>query len=283
MDVQRVEDPAAFLTAAEPRLLADEARHNLLLGLARTLRDDPSVYAEYRLWLVRDGDRVVGAALRTPPFNLVLAQPESDAVLDALAGAIDEQLPGVVGALPEAEAFAAAWSARTGSTPRRTLSTRIFALEQVRPASGVAGVMRTAVEEDRPLLRDWLTAFGDEALPEGEARGEVESMVDHRLGANDAGLVLWEDGEPVSVAGYGERTPNGIRVGPVYTPPELRGRGYASALVAGLSAMLLAEGRKFCFLYTDLANPTSNRIYERIGYERVCDSAAIAFDGGAAA
>ena len=108
-------------------------------------------------------------------------------------------------------------------------------------------------------------------------------MVDHRLGANDAGLVLWEDGEPVSVAGYGGRTPNGIRVGPVYTPPELRGRGYASALVAGLSTMLLAEGRKFCFLYTDLANPTSNRIYEQIGYERVCDSAAIAFESPEAA
>jgi uncharacterized protein len=278
VDVQRIEDPAAFLDAAEPRLLADEARHNLLLGLARTLRDHPSVYPEYRLWLVREGDGLVGAALRTPPFNVVVAQPESDSVLRALAAAIDEELPGVVGALPEAEIFAAAWSAKTGSTPHRTLSTRIFALERVRPVSGVAGAMRAAGEEDRPLLVDWLRAFGDEALPEGEARHEAESFVEHRLSAEDAGLVLWKDGGPVSLAGYGGSTPNGIRVGPVYTPPELRGRGYASALVAELSTMLLAEGRSFCFLYTDLANPTSNRIYERIGYERVCDSAAIAFE-----
>ena len=277
MDAQRIEDPVAFLDAAEPRLLADEARHNLMLGLAGTIRDHPSVYPEYRLWLVRDGDELVGAALRTPPFNLVVAQPESDSVLDELADAIDEELPGVVGALPEAETFAAAWSAKTGSTPRRQLSTRIFALERVRPVSGVAGAMRTAVDEDRPLLVDWMRAFGEEALPE-EARHEVESMVDHRLGAENAGLVLWEDGGRVSLAGYGGSTPNGIRVGPVYTPPELRGRGYASALVAELSTMLLAEGRSFCFLYTDLANPTSNRIYERIGYERVCDSTAISFE-----
>jgi uncharacterized protein len=277
VQVERIEDPGAFLDAAGPRLLADEARHNLILGLAATLRDHPAVYPEHRLWLVRDGDELVGAALRTPPFNVVVAQPETDAALHALADAIGEELPGVVGAVPEAETFAAAWSAKTGSTPRRQMSTRIFALERVRPVSGVAGAMRTAVKEDRPLLVDWLRAFGEESLPE-ETRHEVESMVDHRLGATDAGLVLWDDGGPVSVAGYGGSTPNGIRVGPVYTPPELRGRGYASALVADLSALLLAEGRTFCFLYTDLANPTSNRIYERLGYERVCDSAAIAFD-----
>jgi predicted GNAT family acetyltransferase len=278
VDVERIEDPGEFLDAAGSRLLRDEARHNLILGLAGTLRDEPSVYPEYRLWLVRDGGEVVGAALRTPPFNVVLAQPENDAALYALAGAIDDELPGVVGALPEAEIFAEAWSAKTGQKPRRTMASRIFSLARVRPVSGVAGSMRSAVEADRPLLYKWLRAFGEEALPEGEARGEVDAVVEHRLGAENAGLVLWEDGGPVSLAGYGGSTPNGIRVGPVYTPPELRGRGYASALVAEVSARLLAEGRSFCFLYTDLANPTSNRIYERIGYERVCDSAAIRFE-----
>jgi predicted GNAT family acetyltransferase len=80
----------------------------------------------------------------------------------------------------------------------------------------------------------------------------------------------------VSVAGYGGDTPNGIRIGPVFTPPELRGRGYATSLVAQLSSRLLAEGRRFCFLYTDLANPTANAIYERIGYVRVCEAAVFA-------
>jgi predicted GNAT family acetyltransferase len=80
------------------------------------------------------------------------------------------------------------------------------------------------------------------------------------------------------MAGFGGWTPSGVRIGPVYTPPDLRGRGYASALTAELSAELLAGGRDYCFLYTDLANPTSNRIYQAIGYEFVCESAEYAFD-----
>jgi hypothetical protein len=104
-------------------------------------------------------------------------------------------------------------------------------------------------------------------------------MVEHRLGGTDGGFWLWEDGgEIVSVSGWGGPTPNGIRIGPVYTPPELRGRGYATALVAELSQALLDGGRSFCFLFTDLANPTSNAIYERIGYVRVCESAMVSFD-----
>ena len=96
--------------------------------------------------------------------------------------------------------------------------------------------------------------------------------------------MLWEvDGASVSLAGWGGPTPNGIRVGPVYTPPELRGRGYATALTAEVSQRLLdgrlfVGGRRFCFLYTDLANPTSNAIYERIGYERIAEAAEIVFD-----
>src|SRR5207245_4131635 len=108
-------------------------------------------------------------------------------------------------------------------------------------------------------------------------------MVDHRLSSPWAGSLLWENGgQPVSMAGWGGWTPNGIRVGPVYTPPELRGRGFATTLTAELSRCLLdgrlfEDGRRFCFLYTDLANPTSNAIYERIGYRRVAESAEIWF------
>ena len=85
------------------------------------------------------------------------------------------------------------------------------------------------------------------------------------------------------MAGWGGRTPNGVRIGPVYTPPSLRRRGYGSAVTAAVSAERLASGLRFCFLYTDLANPTSNRIYSEIGYEPVCDSADCAFDAPDAA
>jgi len=110
-------------------------------------------------------------------------------------------------------------------------------------------------------------------------------MADHRLsGSADGGIELWEDeGEVVSLSGWGGPTPNGIRIGPVYTPPEHRGHGYATALVAELSQRLLDGGRSFCFLYTDLANPTSNAIYERIGYVKVAEAAMVAFEGQASA
>jgi predicted GNAT family acetyltransferase len=99
----------------------------------------------------------------------------------------------------------------------------------------------------------------------------VDERVEGFLRDPGRGLYVWEDQEPVSMVGYAGPTPNGIRVSAVYTPPERRNRGYASAGVAALSQMLLDGGRRFCFLFTDLANPTSNRIYQQIGYRAVCD------------
>jgi hypothetical protein len=132
---------------------------------------------------------------------------------------------------------------------------------------------------DRPLLLEWLRAFTFEAIPRPEEDIErMEHLLDTRFIGEDAAMWLWErDGEPVSLAGYTGPTLTGTRVGPVYTPPEHRRRGYASALVAELSGFLLGRGHRACFLYTDLANPTSNAIYERIGYERVAEAAEIRF------
>ncbi|MBA3236059.1 MAG: GNAT family N-acetyltransferase, partial [Chloroflexi bacterium] len=98
----------------------------------------------------------------------------------------------------------------------------------------------------------------------------------------DRTLHLWVDGEPVSLCGVGGPTPNGIRIGPVYTPPAIRGRGYASALVAAVSQAEIDAGKRFCFLFTDLANPTSNHIYQTIGYEPVRDVDAYVFEKNAA-
>lgn len=276
MQVRVVDDPAVFLEKAGPLLLEDEARHNLMLALASTLRDHPERYPDFRLWLVEQDGEPVGAALRTAPHNLVLARASDDSAVDALAEALDDELPGVVGALPEVEQFAHAWASKNGVTPQLRIAQGIYALEQVEPVASVPGAMRMASSADRPLLLEWFLAFGIEALPHPDEE-RLTREVDHRLSSADAGVGLWENDGAVSLAGFGGLTPNGIRVGPVYTPLELRGRGYASALVAELSSSLLAGGRRFCFLYTDLANPTSNKIYERIGYVRVCESAEIEF------
>ena len=125
-----------------------------------------------------------------------------------------------------------------------------------------------------------MVAFGEEVLEENDPgrteapRGGRAPALRPTTAASRSGRT---SGRVVSVSGWGGPTPNGIRVGPVYTPPELRGRGYATALVAELSQTLLDGGRSFVFLYTDLANPTSNAIYERIGYVRVAESAMIEF------
>jgi hypothetical protein len=285
IEVARIDDAGAFLAEAEPLLLADEARHNLILGIAGTIRDAPDLYPLRSLWLVRIDGVVLAAALRTPPYNLILARPRSPQALAALSDAITEDLPGVVGAEPEAHEFAELWSRQTGLQTRTNMRQGVYALERVERLPSVPGSPRVATEDDRELALQWWIAFGEEVLhDEGRpGRERAPQSVDHRLSSPTGGLLLWEDGgEIVSLAGWGGPTPNGIRIGPVYTPPELRGRGYATALTAELSQQLLdgrlfRGGRRFCFLYTDLANPTSNKIYERIGYRKVAESAEILF------
>jgi len=284
VDVEITGEAAAFLEQAGGLLLRDEARHNLAFGIVSFALDHPDVYSEVRGWVVREGGDVVGAALRTPPYNLVLARPAARGALEVLAESITEELPGVVGAVPEVDAFASGWSGLHGVTPTTRFDQRIYALEELVPPRGVDGAMRRASVEDRALVLEWMTAFTDEALRGGDDPRRIERSVDARLGAEGAGgICLWEaGGMPVSLAGFGGPTPNGLRIGPVYTPPEHRGCGYGSAVTAAASQVALDRGKRFCFLYTDLANPTSNAIYMRLGYRAVCDSREIAFTAGSA-
>lgn len=277
MEIVQPADATEFLDAAGALLLADEARHNLVLGLAGTLRDDPGRYPECRYWLAVDDGVVVGAALRTPPHNLVLG-PAGAGLAAAFAAAIDGELPGVVGTTPDVGLFATAWSARHGVRTELLMEQGIYVLAEPIPARPASGRARAATAADEPLLLDWLRAFSREALGEEDPdEGELRRMIDARLRAPEGGFAVWDDGGPVAVAGYGSPTPNGIRIGPVYTPPAFRGRGYGGAVTAAVSEARLRAGRRFCFLYTDLANPTSNGIYVAIGYRRVCDSRMIAF------
>lgn len=282
MVVKELQDPGSFLSAAAPLLLEDEARNNLILGIAGTLDRHPFVHPEFRLWLVNDkGGEVIGAALQTPPYNLVLGQPRDEGVLVALANALsttDVVLPGVVGAVPEAHSFSEAWVARTGVVRRLRRAQRIYRLTALHPVEDVSGFARAATETDRELLVTWVRAFAAEALPEGAPDRGAEQTVDTRLRTGTGGFTIWDDGGLVSLAGWGGRTPNGVRIGRVYTPPEHRRHGYGSAVTAAVSAQRLASGCTFCFLYTDLANTTSNKIYVDIGYEPVCDSIDYAFE-----
>jgi predicted GNAT family acetyltransferase len=287
MEVERLDEAKTFRERATPFLASSEARHNLILGISGTLVSRPEVYPAFRLWLVSDDGRVTCAALRTPPFDLVLSDGDPSSV-SALAEAVAEESitwPGVVGNLPAVEVFVERW----GEATRRTASVRmrqgVFEATAVNDVAPAGGESAPAGRDDRVLIADWFEAFEAEVFPDRSeeeragSRARSEAALDSRLSADpDAGLWVYRvDGEPVSLAGFGGRTPNGVRVGPVYTPPRHRGRGYATELTARMTAHLLSRGLRFCFLYTDLANPTSNAIYERIGYRRVCVSTQYAF------
>ena len=284
MRLRRHEDARSFLDSASPLLVRDEARHNLIFGICTTLLEAPDAYPSFYLWTLEDGDEVVWAGLMTPPFNIVVARPARPGALALAVDALHAEgvaLPGVTGVLPEVDDFASAWEQMTGVKRRLRMAHGVYALDRVRPPRSVPGTMRFAAAPDRALVAKWIRAFTAEAIPEDSPRFDIDEIVDRRLGSGRAGFALWDDdGEPVSLSGFGGETPTGVRIGPVYTPPTLRRRGYASALVAELSRRLLDGGRDYCFLYTDLSNPTSNRIYQDVGYERVCDSAEYVFESG---
>lgn len=277
MAVERPATARAFLELAGPLLERDEARHNLLYGLCSAVDHDPEQHPGARWWVtVRDG-APAAAAMRTPPHYPVLADPlDKDALeelLDAVAGD-DAGVHGLLGNAPFVDTAARAWASRTGTAAEVEQAQAIHALTEVRDVARAPGRARPAAAGDRELLLRWFVAFADEALPAREdLAGQMERSLDARMDGDASGLWLWEaSGVPVSTAGFLGKTPNGIRVGPVYTPPEHRGRGFATTLVADLSAWLLSRGNRFCFLYTDVGNPTSNRIYAAIGYLRVCDA-----------
>lgn len=271
IQVVRHAGPLPFLERAREWLLRDEAENNLPLSVARIAADSPELYQPplYFVTLESLDDGVVGCAFRTPPHKLGITRMPAAAigVLCADVASIFPELHALVGLEAEAAAFAACWAKRTGRPPRPGMRQRLFRLGRlVKPRRRPRGGMRPVAAIDVDLLTSWIEDFQSEAgIQMTRSRTAAERHIARRT------MSLWEDGgRPVSMAGHAGETPNGVRIGPVYTPPALRGRGYATALTAEVSRRVRDSGR-LCFLYTDLANPTSNSIYRRIGYEPVCD------------
>lgn len=267
----------AFMALAGDFLGAREAEHNLMFGIASAIRGTPELFAieppTYAVVSEEDG-RVVAASMRTPPNNQVLSQVDDPAAIDLMADAMaGEPLPGVLGPKGMAERFAIRWADRAGTIAHLDIEERIFRLERlIPPARPAEGVWRLSNGGDRDLIAAWIQAFHAEATPGQPPLSDPGAVAERWTQGIYRRMYVWEDaGRVVSMVGAGGETPNGIRIGPVYTPPDARGRGYASSLTAAASRDQLDRGRRFCFLFTDLANPTSNKIYRAIGYEPVCD------------
>jgi len=268
MRVVRHADSAAFLAATEPFLVAREALHNIPMSIARTCCADTTRYPGPNYWAaVEDDGRVVGIAAMTPPHRVQIYVPRGDAV-DAVAADLAASSwtpPGVHGPADVADSFAAAWCALRGGRADVCMDLRAFELRAVIAAPRVPGEMRCAEVADEELVASWYHAF------EAEAHASPSGADVARRLIADRRLFVWVDGRPVAQAAIVGTTPNGARIGAVYTPPELRRRGYATALVAALSKRVLADGRVFAFLFTDLANPVSNSIYPKVDYRAIGD------------
>jgi predicted GNAT family acetyltransferase len=264
----------AFLNGTQQWLMCAEAENNLILGIAAGVANAPSHAKESPYFVTASSEHaVVGCAVRCPPYPLAIARCTDSMALelivnDVLARYSDLQQVG--GPEPTITRFGELWGVSNGRTSRRRRSMRIYEIRR-RPASvhRPSGQMRAIAEADLDLVTSWLAAFVNE-LGVAEPRHPAE-IARTRLAAGD--LYVWDDDGPVSMVGFGGKTPNGVRVNFLYTPEATRRRGYATACVAALTQMLMDRGNRYCALYTDLANPTSNAIYQRIGYEHLCDAA----------
>jgi len=228
-------------------------------------------------WLQPAAGPVTAALMHTPPYPVLLTRlPANSAgdLAEALAGC-GRQLPGVNGERGDAEAFAAAWSSLTGASWREFRRSRLFQLGRLTPPDPPPpGAARVASAADRELLESWVTAFQRELADLG---GHGTDMLDDRI--SHGGLTLWEaGGAAVSLAGCSRPAEGVVRVGPVYTPPEHRRRGYGGAVTAAVSRAALAAGAAYLVLFTDLANPTSNALYRRLGYRPVEDRLVLRFE-----
>ena len=265
MPVTRHSDPDAFLAAAAPMAARGQASASFFTGWAHAMKRTPPA-ADVRIYLatVRDG-ATYGVAIRRDDGPVIIGQSDV-AAATAFADDLAQDGPGlqgVVGALPAAEAFAERWQQVTGRTRRLRVRLRQHALVEVSDVPAAPGAPRTATEADTEWLIEGQCAFVAEVgVPDPPER--MRALLPKRVLRGE--YRIWDHDGRVAFAGFSDAAPDFARIAPVYTPPEYRGRGYATSLVARMSKELLARGKRSLFLTTDIANPTSNAIYARIGF-----------------
>jgi GNAT superfamily N-acetyltransferase len=263
-----------FLGTAGAHLRSEPVQNTVLLTVLETLReagrytfgDSPPVFG----WHQPGPFLLDGAFLQTPPFPVLLTKlPEGSAasLVELLTSGILQPTGVNLDASDEAP-FISAWRAATGGTVSAHLRSRLFRLTDLAPPVPFpAGKARVAGAADADLLIDWHAAFAAES---GSGGGAVRRTVADRL--SYGGLTLWETGgTPVAMAGLTRNVAGVVRVGAVYTPPEYRRHGYGGAVTTAVSQAALDAGAAEVVLFTDLANPTSNALYQRLGYRPISD------------
>jgi predicted GNAT family acetyltransferase len=270
MKIYQFETAESFYNQAKDYLFSDAARHHLLLRITNTLIEHPERYTiPPYLTIVKSQNSVIAVAIQTPPYGLVLSQIQDLQAIDIIIENLSQnniKLPTISGLPTETKAFVEKWSTLNQQSYKLENKLKIHCLTQVNPIIQSNGKLRLATLQDRELLLEWCQAFITEAIPNPE---NVEHLVDSHLNQNS--IYIWQDVTPVSiVCGSGNITIGG-NISLVYTPPQYRQKGYATSVVATLTQDLLNQGYPNCYLFTDLANPTANHIYHKIGYQPICD------------
>lgn len=271
MKLHQFQNAKQFYQRSQDYLIRYEAHNSLLFSITSMLLHHPDRYPfPPYLATVEADDQVVAVAIRTPPRKLVLSKMADLQAAELIAQDVlqhQKTLPGVLSLVAEAQAFVSAWRALTQQPYKVALDLRVHQLQTVQPVAKAEGYLRQATEGDRDLLVQWNHDFMMEAF--GTLEEDPEKTTERQIQRGVA--YLWQDHIPVSMVCGRPASPNGAVLGPVYTPSEYRKKGYATACVAALSQQLLDRGCHSCFLFTDLANPTSNHIYQMIGYQPVAD------------
>jgi len=284
---QLTHDLADFMATAGGYLRADPVRNTVPLTVLAALEatgpdaygDVAPVFAWHRPYEIdrarggatSDGNDVDGAALRTPPHPLLVAGFAAGAAEDLIRLLDADRPAGASAPEPEAAELAAAWPAVTGGRTAVRTRMRLFRLAGLRPPDPLPpGSARVAEQADLDVLVDWTAAFSAETGTGAEGARSVTDKLSY------GGLMIWESrGEPVAMASLTRHVAGVCRVGSVYTPPRHRKSGYGGAITTAVSQRALGQGAAEVVLYTDLANPTSNALYQRLGYQPVGDRIAL--------
>jgi hypothetical protein len=269
-------DARRYLDSVGTFLRRRPVEHSVLLSTAANRVGAAGSAAEPDLWLWAEVDGEVAAtAQHTPPHGAYLSTGP-DQAMRMLAGVLwrlRPGLPGVSGLDTAPQEFAAEWSRLGGPQSTTAMRLGLYAAGKVIMPAGIPGRLRQATRDEAPLLRGWASEFFAESGSTSSGRDEIGPRIDSGL------LAVWEvDGSVVSMAATTVAQGGVSRVNFVYTPPENRRRGYASACVATLTARELATPGRTCMLFTDLENPTSNGIYQAVGYRRIGDAVQLEFN-----
>jgi GNAT superfamily N-acetyltransferase len=281
MEARYHDDAAEFWAVAHDLFEAEPAKHTTVLSVAHAVLNAPRPDAAplVLITLHDDSGSLRGAALRTPPWPLALSGISVEDV-PFLVGELLEHHPGldsVMGPRDVADSFGREWASATNTTAKTIFDLRLYRLAEL-TVPRVAGRGRIAGEADFDVaVRHWVGFSDESAAHRGTSSADAEVAVRQQFSLGSA-TVLWEvDGVVVSSAVAKVPTAGASRLGPVYTPPEHRGHGYAAAATAEAARWARSVGAREVLLYTDLANPTSNGVYQRIGFRPVADYVELAF------